>query len=190
MGVQIKKGVPSWMSVDTDFDVFGDQASFAMEIINASTGAVVVNDGTGTFEEVMWSDSAHSGTTSGTTLVGATSVVLAVGNDFVPGDRIDDGAGNIYYISVVDGDIIHIKGEIKAEITDATALVTVGNTGMYRVDVNIANAGDYFVNFSHPEMGHTAAKVTVVENTVDDVYNRLDGGLNALGANKTMKVIA
>jgi len=158
MSVEIKSGVASFVAVDTDFDVFGDANSFGIEIINAESGSVVTNEYSGAvFEEVMWTDPGHSATTSGTQLAGASSITVnPASNTVVAGDRISDGS-NIYYVTDVSGDkaTIYIKGSLAADIADATTLSTVGNTGIYKIPIQITDTGDYFVNFSHPEMGHT-----------------------------------
>lgn len=190
MARQVKKGITFFPTVDTEFDKMGDASSFAVEMINAASGAVEANAATGTYAEVMWTDPSHSGTVAGAVVIDDSVITLGAGHDFVAGDRFDDGAGNLYYITSVNGNDISIKGKLVANIADAASLASVGNTGIYKVDCQIANEGEFLVNVSHPEFGHSTVKYEIITNDVDDVYTRLDEGLNSLGANATMKVIA
>ena len=193
MAREVKKGITFFPTVDTEFDKMGDASKFGLEIVNANNGAVVTNAASGTWAEVMWTNPDHSATTAGVATAGSSTINVSTSDlTLVPGDRFDDGAGNLYYVTAVDtsAGVITIKGKLVADIDDDTDLNSVGNTGIYKVDVQIDTEGEYLVNISHPDFGHSTVKYIVVANTIDDVYSRLDGGLNSLGATTTMKVIA
>ena len=193
MAREVKKGITFYPTVDTEFDKMGDASQFGLEIVNAANGAVVPNGATGTWEEVMWTNPNHSAKTVGDTPAGSSVIAVDTSSlTIVAGDRFDDGSGNLYYVTKVDTNAgnIYIKNKLVADISDATTLNTIGNTGIYKVDVVIENEGEYLVNVSHPEFGHSAVKYVVVANTLDDVYERVDEGLNSLGTSSVMKVIA
>ena len=190
MARTVKKGVTFYPTFDTQFDQFKAESGFEMEITNMADGSVVTNAATGTFAEVMWTDPGHSGTTSGDTAAGANQITLASGNTLVAGDRFDDGAGNIYYVVDATDTSVTIKGSLVAAIADGTDLNSVGNTGIYKVDVQIDTIGEYLVAVNHKDYGHYAIKYTVSEHNEDDIYDRLDSGLTSLGATKRLITIA
>lgn len=187
----VKLGQAFYPGVDTEFDRLGDASGFKIEITNASTGALIENgvDNNvvdGVFSEIMWTDPLTSGTSAGTENVIGASVISAPAHGFAAGERFDDGAGNLYSITAVGTDTISIKGELVADIADATALASVGNTGIYKTGITLAAAGEYFVSMSHPEFGHISSKYNVVENTLDDTFERMEEGFNKLGATGKM----
>ena len=142
----------------------------------------------------MWTNPGHSCTLTNDALEGdAYFTVDPSSCTVVPGDRIKDPTNNIiYYVTDVSQakDKVYVKGGVKANLSANTELDTVGNTGIYRYPIQIDDLGDYFVNFHHPDMGHATVKVEVIEHDDDDIYQRLDEGLNSLGATRVMKVIA
>ena len=192
MAREVKAATTFYPTVDTEFDLFKEEDNFGLEIRNASNGELVTNDASGTWAEVMWTDPGHSAKTSGDSPAGQKyiTVVDDSSNTLVAGDRIDDGNGNIYYVTKVSSGNVYLKRALVADIADGTDLSTVGNTGIYKADVQIADEGEYLVDIQHPVMGHATVKYIVTAHNVDDVYDRLDKGLNELGATETMKVIA
>ena len=190
----VKLGQPFYPGVDTEFDKLGDASEFGIEITNAATGALI-EDGTddnvvdGVFSEVMWTDPATSGTSAGSENVIGASILSVPTHGFSAGQRFDDGAGNLYSITATTTDTISIKGALVADIADATALASVGNTGIYKTTVTLAAPGEYFVSLSHPEFGHISSKYNVVENSLADTYERIDEGFNKLGASGKMLAI-
>jgi len=186
---QVRKDVAFFPGVNTEFDWLGDASKFGIEIVKASDGSVATNDGAGTWEGIMWTDPGHTGKTSGVAAAGSSVITLASGNTLVAGDRFDDGAGNLYYVVKGSDTEITIKRELKADIADATDLNSVGNTGSYKVEVKLADVGEYFVSFSHPEFGHKTIKYEIVEHNLDETFTRLDEGLDKLGASGSMSAI-
>lgn len=197
MAREIKRSVAFWPGIDTEFDKMGDSSNFACTIMQMSDGATVANAGSGTFSELVRAANGHSGTTAGVASEGAYTVTLTTGSTLVVGDVIDDGAGNMYYITSVNGDVVGLKRPLIAEIADAVALNQVGNTGLYKVECNIDTLGEYMVTIAHPEFGNIALKYVVVENTLDDSvaantsrFNQLDTAIETLGAVTRMKAIS
>ncbi len=188
---EVKLGEKFFPGVDTEFDKLGDSSEFGIEITNADTGALIetgVDDNViGDFAEIMWTDPATTGTSAGAeNVIGKSIVAVASGHTFVAGQRFDDAAGNLYYITKVEAEAISIKGELVADIADATDLVSVGNTGIYKIDVTLAAEAEYFVSMNHPEFGHISSKYKVVGKDNGDIYTRLDEGLNKLGSTGSM----
>ena len=197
MARDIKKAVSFYPGVDTEFDKLGDAASFSMVIKSMVDGSDVVNDGAGTFEELINTASGNTGTTAGAVVIGDQNITLAADSTLVVGEAFDDGAGNLYYISSKSGDVIGLKKPLVADIADATALTAVGNTGLYKAEAQIAAEGEYMVTVAHPEFGHIALKYNVVTNTLDDAvttsnsrFDELDSKLASMGATGSMQAIA
>ena len=197
MARDIKKSVSFYPGVDTEFDKLGDAASFTMVIKSMVDGSDVVNDGAGTFEELINTASGHTGDTAGAAVIGDSTITLAAGSTLTVGEAFDDGAGNLYYISSVAGDVIGLKKPLVADIADATTLNAVGNTGLYKAEAQIAAEGEYMVTVAHPEFGHIALKYNVVTNTLDDAvtnansrFDELDSKLQSMGATGSMQAIA
>jgi len=199
MAIQIKKATEGYVALDTSFDRLNDASSFSIEIVSLNDGSIVTNEATnaGTFSEVIGTDPGHSATVNGAASAGDTSITVDSGHTFVKGDVVDDGAGNLYYITSVTDTTLGLKKALVADIADDTSLASAGNTGLYRTPVKITNTGDYLVKFSHPDMGRIALKLEIVEHVIDDVYanqvtrfDQVDSKLDSLGATQTMIAIA
>ncbi len=197
MARDVKKGINFYPGIDTEFDRLGDSSSFSMVIMNMADGTEVANDGAGDFSELIKSDNTHTGTVDGDASVGDITILLAAGSTLIKGDSFDDGSGNLYYISSVVGNVIGLKRPLTANISDTVVLNFAGNTGLYKVECNIATEGEYLVTVSHPDYGNIALKYVVVTNTLDDAvansngrFDSIDGQLSSIGASATMKAIA
>ncbi len=187
---KVKAGVNFYPGVNTSFEKMGDISEFGLEIVKASDGVAAVNAATGTWSEVMWSDPGHSATLADNATIGDATITLVSGNTLEVGDRFDDGAGNKYYVTASSDTEISIKGKVVANIADADTLASVANTGIYKIDVNLVGLGEYFVSMTHPEFGSTTIKYEMVERTLVETYDRLDTGLNGLGASGSMVAIS
>ena len=196
MARDVKKGVSFYPGVDTEYDKLADALNFSLVIKNMADGADVTNNGAGTFTELINTPSGNSGTTAGAAVIGDETITLAVGSTLVVGEAFDDGAGNYYAITTVSGDVIGLKTPLVADILGATALTAVGNTGLYKAEVQIALVGEYMVTVAHPEFGNIALKYVVVDNTLDDLaasnivrFDAIDAALTSVGATGVMKAI-
>jgi len=190
MARKVKKGVTFYPAFDTKFSDFKIEGNFTLEIINLADGSSITNAATGTFTELMWPDPGHSATLNGAVSSGADQLTVDSGGTLVVGDRFDDGAGNIYYITDITGNVITVKGKLKANISDNTVLNSKGNTGIYKVDVQIANKGEFLVTATETEYGSYPIKYEVAEHDEDDIYDKLDSGFDSLGATKKITTIA
>lgn len=95
-----------------------------------------------------------------------------------------DPNGNMYYIESVDTDngIITTKVPLKEDIPANSTLTQVGNTGIYKVPLNIANPGKYNVVISNPEVNlrNLAAFVEVFKFDIDDIGDKIDTQTQAI----------
>lgn len=174
-----KKEVTFYPFIETKFDVLGEAAKFSVEkITDLSDMSDVTNAATGTFVEVMATDNGHTGTVAADAAIGDTTVTITGGDTLVVGDVFDDGAGNLYYITAKTGDVIGIKGKLVAVITATTGLAFAGNTGIYRVDMQIDIAMSASVIFKHADMGHIPARYEITETTLDESKTAMDAGFD------------
>lgn len=197
MARNVKKGTDFYPGIDTEFDRLGDASSFSLTLMDMSDGTTVTNGGAGVFSELVKVTNSHTSTTDGASTIGDTNVTVLAGGTLAKGDSFDDGAGNLYYISSVSGNTLGLKKPLVAAIADAATLDYVGNTGLYRVECNIAAEGEYIATVSHPDYGNIALKYVVVSNTLDDSvtnnntrFDSIDNQLSSIGASATMKAIA
>lgn len=196
MAREVKKGTKFYPGIDTEFDRLGDASSFSATIMNMSDGSVVTNDGSGDFAELVGPTDDHTAKTDGAASAGDSTVTVK-DSTLEVGDAFDDGAGNLYYITSVNGSTLGLKKPLKADIADATDLNEVGNTGLYKVECQIADEGEYMVTIAHPEFGHIALKYVIVANTLDDAvgnansrFDTIDETLAGISGGARMVAIA
>ena len=198
MARDVKQGTKFYPGVDTEFDKLGDESSFSSVIMNMADGSAATNDGSGEFKELIRPTNGHKSTTDGAASTGDITVTVSSDSDtLVVGDAFDDGAGNLYYISSRDGQVLGLKRALVADIADATDLNEVGNTGLYKVECQLADLGEYMVTVAHPEFGNIALKYVTTANTLDDAvansnsrFDTIDSKLASIGAKTTMVSIA
>jgi len=68
-------------------------------------------------------------------------------------------------------------------VDSGDTITQVGNTGIYRVAINIPTAGDYTIVVNNPDvnMQNIAFPVTIADEILDDAQTKLDNILNELG---------
>ena len=181
MGTVKKASTDFYAKVDTNKDLFGAEAGFVASYVNDATGTVVAI--AETFSEVIKSVAGASDTCNGGALAGGYVIPVADATGFEDGDAVSDANGNIYYVESITGNDLAIKSKLVADILDLDTITQVGNTGIYRVLVNIATAGDYTMIVSNPEvnMQNIAFPVEIVSEDLDDAQSKLDNILNNLG---------
>ena len=180
-----KTSVDFYAKVDTNRDLFGAAAGFKASYVNDATGTVT--DVANSFAEVIKSVVGAADTAASNALTGAKVISLTDVTGFNDGDAISDVNGNIYYVESINGTDLTLKSKLAADINAADAITQVGNTGIYRVLVNIAAAGDYTVIVANPDvnMQNIAFPVTVADEVLDDAQGKLDNILNELGISAT-----
>lgn len=181
MGAIKKANTDFYVKVDTNRDLFGEAAGFKASYVNDATGTVV--DVANSFTEVVRSVTGASDTASAAAIAGEKVVSLNDATGFVDGDSVSDANGNIYYVESIVGTDLHLKSKLVADVASGDAITQVGNTGIYRVLMNIPTAGDYTVIVSNPDvnMQNIAFPVTVLDEVLDDAQTKLDNIINELG---------
>lgn len=180
--------------IDTALDLIGKAGEFTLSIQLATDGATVVNDGDGLFTEDVSDYIATTGETSKDIAVGDTELKVAPGSTLVYADVILF-AGEYNYITNVVGQYVTLKNKVLSVVPAGTVINSVGNTGIYRAECNIAVAGSYVVSIQHPSSRAYVQSVTISDNdaTVDltvvtdaiDALNDFDPLLDAV-ANVTL----
>jgi len=181
MGTVKKNNEDFYAKVDTNKDLFGAAAGFKASYVNDATGTVV--DIAEAFTEVVKTVNGSTTTSNGGALAGAYILPVADASGFTDGDVIQDANGNMYYVESITGNDLAVKSKLVADIADSDTITQVGNTGIYRVLVNIATAGDYTIIVSNPSvnMQNIAFPVEIVDEDLDDAQDKLDDILNSLG---------
>ena len=180
-----KTGVDFYAKVDTNRDLFGEAAGFEASYVNDATGTVT---GVATsFAEVVKSVAGAADTAASPALTGAKTISLSDATGFVDGDTIEDANGNLYYVESINGTDLNLKSKLVEDVASSDAITQVGNTGIYRVLLNIATAGDYTVIVANPDvnMQNIAFPVTIADEVLDDAQGKLDNILNELGISAT-----
>jgi len=181
MGTVKKAGTDFYAKVDTNKDLFGAAAGFESSYVNDATGTVVA--GVNAFSEVTKTVAGTATTSNGGALAGAFIIPVTAATGFADGDVVSDANGNMYYVESIVGNDLQVKSKLVADIADLDAITQVGNTGIYRVLVNIPTAGDYTMIVANPtvNMQNIAFPVEVVAEDLDDAQTKLDDILNNLG---------
>jgi len=176
-----KAGTDFYAKVDTNRDLFGAESGFKASYVNDATGTVT--DITSSFTEIIRSVSGASDTASADALTGSKTISLNDVTGFQDGDTISDANGNMYYVESITGTDLNLKRRLVEDIASGDAITQVGNTGIYRVVVNIPTAGDYTVIVDNPEvnMQNIAFPVTIADEVLDDAQAKLDNILTELG---------
>jgi len=176
-----KVSVPFYAKVDTDYDLFNSATGFKAEYVNDATGTVTAV--VGSFNEIVRTPAGHTATVDVVgALIGATQIPIQAAGTVVAGDVISDGT-NMYYVDSVAANVIYIRQPLVASLAGTDELDEVGNTGIYRVQVTIATAGDYTLICRNPEVGmqNVAFPVTIVTEDLDDAHDKLDDIASAIG---------
>lgn len=181
MGTIKKTSTDFYAKVDTNRDLFGEASGFEASYVNDATGTVT--DVATAFDEVVRSVAGAADTASAGALAGAKTISLVDATGFIDGDTIQDANGNLYYVESITGTDLNLKSKLVADVTLGDAITQVGNTGIYRVALNIATAGDYTIVVANPDvnMQNIAFPVTVQDEVLDDAQVKLDNILSELG---------
>jgi len=89
----------------------------------------------------------------------------------------------MYYVESINGTDLNLKSKLVEDVLTGDAITQVGNTGIYRVVINIPTAGDYTIVVDNPEvnMQNIAFPVTIADEVLDDAQAKLDNILTELG---------
>ena len=180
-----KTSTDFYAKVDTNRDLFGEASGFQASYVNDATGTVT--DVSASFSEVVRTVAGGSDTASANALAGTRTISLSDASLFSDGDTIEDDNGNMYYVESIVGTDLNLKSKLVQDVTSGDTITQVGNTGIYRVVLNIPAPGDYTIVVSNPDvnMQNIAFPVTVADEIIDDAQIKLDNILNELGISGT-----
>jgi hypothetical protein len=149
--------------------------NFIVKTINLNDGSTTTNnvDVTEVIEDI--SDPAEA-TVGETALRGTKTIKVADGSELTDGMVFKDENGNMYYIEEINGDTITTKMELVEDIAYNSKLTQVGNTGIYKVPMQIDAVSKYNVVISNPgvNLRNLATYVDVREHSIDDVATKID----------------
>jgi len=87
-----------------------------------------------------------------------------------------DANGNKYHIDSVVGDTINLKFALEQAIAFGDTLTEVGNTGIYKIEITISDAGNYGIYISNPSIGLRSKGIqyTVKDIVIEDIAVKID----------------
>jgi hypothetical protein len=189
MAVEKLRNAPFYVMLDTDRDSFGIESGFTMEIQD-EVGNVLTNNATGTWSEVIrTSFAANTGEVASAADVGDRIISLTTGHTIAAGDVVTIGSAGTYAVVAVDGDNIELKRGLEAPVSATDSVTAVGNTGIYKADVELDFSGDVTVMAHHPEYGYVTIRYTMVDTNLDMVDEKIDNISAAIGATKTIRAV-
>lgn len=149
---------------------------FKVEIINLADGTTVLSN-VNVVEVIKQINDPKTATTAADALKG-TKTIKVKDSTLEDGMVFKDPNGNMYYIESVsdDGTTITTRTPLKEDIAANSTLTQVGNTGIYKIPLNIAVPGKYNVVVSNPAVNlrNLAAFVEVMQYDIDDIGNKID----------------
>ncbi len=150
-------GTTDSSAVQTELLTFDGQTAGKPAIIDTVTGGGV-------------------GTWAGTILQ-STSLTTGADPEIYYIDSIDTGASN---------DTINLRRPLRIAIGSGANITQCGNTGVYRVMLNIATVGDYTVICSNPTIGmqNVAYPVVIIAEDLEDAHTKLDQLISTTGASR------
>ena len=167
-----KKGNIFYPGIDTGYDRLGKEMEFSLEITEAGTGNIIQNSvPSAEFSEVIMSHSLHSATVLQNANSGRKTFTVQTSNLAV-GDRISVNS-KLYSIKKVNGATITINGRLSQSLTIGDSITSVGNTGIYKIPVQIDIEGFYFCTIFHKDFGHTAIKYRIDTSDTQDIILEL-----------------
>ena len=189
MATEKLRNVPFHVMMDTDRDAFGIEAGFSLELQDEA-GNVLTNDGAGTWSEVIRTAfAANTGEVASGADAGDRVISLTTGHTIAAGDVVTIGSAGTYAVIAVDGDNITLKRGLEAPVAANDSVDAVGNTGLYKAEVQLDFSGDITAMVQHPDYGFVAVRYTMVDTNLDMVDEKIDNISAAIGATKTIRAV-
>jgi len=168
-----KKGNLFYPGIDTNYDRLGLASEFSMEITKASDGTIVNNIVPfAEFEEVIMTFDLHTAEVLEDTNSGRKTFKVKNSN-LVIGDKIKI-QNNFYNIIKIQNETITINGKLIENLTENESIETVGNTGIYKIPVQLETEGFYFCTIFHRDFGHSAIKYKITSSNTQDLMEELN----------------
>jgi len=176
-----KTGVPFHVELNSHQKYFG-ATGFITKVANLIDGTISVspNDAEEIVEEI---ETAKTASVAAAAAAGARTISVE-SSELEDGMVFDDGKGNMYYIESATADTITLKFPLKEAIAYGDTLTQVGNTGVYKIELNMAAEGNYGVYISNPniDMRMTGMQIAVRDIIVEDVYEKVQETYDDLSA--------
>lgn len=179
--------------LDTEFDAFGIEGGFKMEIQDLAGAKLTNNDPAGAnFIEVLKDASnvtAVTGTVATEAPAKAKTVQLSSGHTAQPGSVIQFGTSDIRAVKSVNANTITLVSPLDSTVTSGTTISAKPNTGIYKCPVMLDHIGQALFLISHPDYGSLTIRYDIVNQNIDTLGVKIDNISDAVGANKTIKAI-
>ena len=189
MSTQKMRNTPFYVLLDTDRDSFGIEGGFTMELQD-DTGAVITNNGAGTWSEVIRTNfNANTGAVAADANIGERFVSVDTADTVTTGDVVTIGSAGTYAVVERVGDVLELKRPLEAPIAVIDAITAVGNTGMFKAEVNADFSGDITAYVHHADYGNISVRYELVDNNIDTVASDLADVKAAIGATKTIRAV-
>jgi len=150
--------------------------NFHVEIITLADGTVV-EENVNVVEVIKNIDNPATAKVAEDALKGQRTIKVT-DSSLTDGMVFKDANGNMYYIESVDTDnnTITTRVPLREDIAANSTLTQVGNTGIYKIPLNIAQPGKYNVVVSNPDanLRNLAAFVEVMQYDLDDLGSKID----------------
>lgn len=176
-----KAGQEFQLTVNSKQKHFGI-TNFKVETISLADGTVSV-DNVNVVEIIKSIDSPATAKVSADALKGQKTIKVS-DSGLTDGMVFKDANGNMYYIESVDtnNNTVSTRVPLTADIAANDTLTQVGNTGIYKAPLNIANPGKYNVVINNASVGlrNLAAFVEVSKFDVDDLGAKIESSTSEL----------
>jgi len=168
-----KVGEIFYPGIDTEFDSLGIADEFSIRITEASTDNEVQNSVPNAFfNEIIKNVPSKSCEVLETSLTGRKTF-KTINNTFEVGDSFEH-EGIFYTVSKISStETITLHRTLKSDLLENTILNNVGNTGVYKIPVQIDQTGFYFITIYHKTFGHIAIKYKIVNSNVQDLMTEI-----------------
>lgn len=155
---------------------------FTVETVSLATGEVS-KDNVNVTEIIKNLNNPATATVTSDALKGQKTINVK-DSTIQDGMVFKDANGNMYYIESVDTDKSTLKTRIplKQDIAANSTLTQVGNTGIYKVPLNITKPAKYNVVISNPSVNlrSVSAFVDVMKFDIDDLGNKIEDSTDTI----------
>ena len=177
----IKKiGTPFFLELNSHQKFFS-ASGFVTKIVNLSDNSISIaqNDATEIVEVI---ESPATATVDAASATGSKQIVVQSGGSITDGMVFKDANGNKYYVEKVVGDKIHLKFPLTEGIAYGDALVQVGNTGIYKIELTINTLGNFgiYIENSSIDLRSKGIQCTIESIVLEDVNSKIETGFAAV----------
>jgi malate/lactate dehydrogenase len=169
-----KKGIPFFVELNSHQKYFGT-TGFVTKVVDLTSGLIsTVSNGASEIVEDI--SDAGTATVDAAAAIKDKSIVVQSGHSLSGGMVFEDANGNKYYIESVDDTTINLKFPLEEPIAFGDTLTQVGNTGIYKIEITIRDAGNYGIYISNPAIGLRSKGIqcTIKDIVIEDIADKID----------------